>query len=83
MDAPRPNPFNQAVTLRFTLPLAQPVLLAVYNTTGREVARLVDGELDRGTHNLVWNADHISEGVYIARLSTPLGVRVVKMVMVK
>lgn len=83
MDAPQPNPFNQAVTLRFTLPEPKPVLLAVYNIAGREVARLIDGELDRGTHSLVWNADHLSGGIYIARLSTPLGVRTVKLVLVK
>ena len=81
LDAPQafelhdayPNPFTAQATLRFSMPEAAPVRLAVYDVMGREVAVLVDGSLDAGEHRVPFAADHLAAGTYLYRLVTPQG----------
>jgi len=69
-----PNPGAGARTLRFDVPEHEgTVLLAVYNIRGQLVRSLVDGPLERGRHERVWDgADGrgagVAAGVYFARL---------------
>jgi hypothetical protein len=46
-------------------------MLKVFDVLGREVATLVDGELNPGEHSVVFNAKGLASGVYFCRLSTP------------
>jgi subtilisin family serine protease len=66
-----PNPFNPTVTLRFALPAAGQVRLAVYDAAGREVALLLDGERPAGEQLITWRAEGLASGVYLARLEGP------------
>jgi len=43
------------------------VRVVIYDVLGREVARLVDGEMSAGYHRIVWNATHLPSGVYVCR----------------
>ncbi len=68
-----PNPFNPTTAIRFFLPGAGPVNVSVYDVAGREVARLVEGNLAPGDHAIVWNGkdfsgDELPSGLYFARL---------------
>lgn len=63
-----PNPFADAVTLRFRLPAEGPVRLAVYDVSGREVAKLADGVWPAGVHEVGWQGGRLPSGVYYARL---------------
>jgi hypothetical protein len=65
---PAPNPARGAVTLRFTLPAAGRVRLAVYDVAGRRVAVLVDGSLGAGVHQAGWAGGDVGPGLYFARL---------------
>ena len=65
-----PNPFNSQASIQFDLPEAGIVSLKIYNVLGQEVANLVDGALNAGTHSYVWNADKVASGVYFYRLVT-------------
>jgi hypothetical protein len=65
-----PNPFNPSTTIKFDLPEASVVRLAVYDMLGREVAVLVDGERIAGQHSVVFNAGRLASGMYIYRLQT-------------
>jgi len=83
-----PNPFNPGTTLQFALPEGAPVSLVIYDLVGREVARLVDGFMEAGRHEVFWNGRTASgsaapTGVYLARLVTPGYTRTLKMVMLK
>ena len=62
-----PNPFQEQTELRFDLPEATRVRVVIYDVLGREVARLVDGEMSAGYHRIVWNATHLPSGVYVCR----------------
>jgi hypothetical protein len=70
----RPNPFRASTTLSFSLPAAATVRLAVYDTAGRLVRRLLEHEsLGAGAHERVWDgrdeAGHVvAPGIYAYRL---------------
>jgi hypothetical protein len=67
-----PNPFNPSTTIRFGVPEASSVRLEVYDLLGRRVAELVNGTMDAGYREVIWNAA-VSSGVYVYRIeSVPL-----------
>ncbi len=63
-----PNPFNPQTRLRFRLPESLQVNLRVYDTRGREVARLHDGMLPAGVHGVDFDGSALPSGSYIAVL---------------
>jgi hypothetical protein len=63
-----PNPFASQSRLTFALDGASDVRLAVYDVRGREVALLLDGRLDAGPHEAVFDASALPSGVYVYRL---------------
>lgn len=63
-----PNPFNPSTQIRFALPEYGHVRLAIYDLTGREVARLVDGPMQSGTHTVTWSAGALPSGTYFYRI---------------
>ena len=68
-----PNPFGSATAIRFALPARGTAILAVYDVTGRLVARLVEGEVDGGRHEVRWDGRNragkaAAPGVYFYRL---------------
>jgi uncharacterized lipoprotein YddW (UPF0748 family) len=63
-----PNPFNPSTVIRFTLPNAGPVRLHVYDLTGRLISVMVDATLPAGVHNVNFNGDGLSSGVYLYQL---------------
>ena len=67
-----PNPFNQKAVITFNLEKAGEVKLGVYDVLGREVSRFAGlqvGKLEAGQHEVVWDAEGVSSGVYYIRLS--------------
>lgn len=71
--APRPNPFGDATEIRFELPAAAPVSLAIYDVSGRLVRRLVTGRREAGAHAVTWDGrdeagSAAAAGVYFYRL---------------
>ncbi|MGB2866953.1 MAG: T9SS type A sorting domain-containing protein [Bacteroidota bacterium] len=63
-----PNPFNPQTIIMFQLPTAADVTLTVFDVLGREVARIVDGELQAGSYRARFEASHLRSGVYFYRL---------------
>lgn len=74
----QPNPFNPQTTLRFTLPRAAPVRLAIHDSRGRRVTLLVDEVRTAGEHIVTWDGldaqgRAVASGSYLAVLQTPSG----------
>ena len=63
-----PNPFVGPATLRYRLPEAMHVRLAVYDVSGRQVARLVDGVQGPGAQEVVLDGGRLPSGAYRCRL---------------
>ncbi len=79
-----PNPFNPQTAFEFTLPHDAAVRLTLHDARGREVARLVDGSLPTGPHNITWRAGSTPAGVYLGRLMVDgIDVSTVKVTIVK
>jgi hypothetical protein len=64
-----PNPFNTVTTIRFSVPRREHISLAVFNTLGQKISNLVNGELEKGIHEIVFDGSRFSSGVYFLRLS--------------
>ncbi|MBK8127570.1 MAG: T9SS type A sorting domain-containing protein [bacterium] len=78
-----PNPFNAQTTIRFALPAASTVRLAIYDLAGREAAQLVNGTLNAGTHSVSFDAAGLASGVYFYRIETENFVATHEMVLLK
>ncbi len=69
-----PNPFNPSTMIQYQLPEKVRVKLEIYNTAGRKVACVVDGEQKAGSHSVRWEGEDaagvaVSSGVYFSRLT--------------
>jgi hypothetical protein len=78
-----PNPFNPSTLIHYQLAGAGPVRLTVYDILGREVATLVDGIQQQGTHEARFDGGGLSSGVYLYRLQTTGLVQQKKMILQK
>jgi hypothetical protein len=68
-----PNPFNPSTTLRFNLPAAQTVELAVFDVQGRLVRSFGAANQPAGVHEQRWDGRDnrgmpVASGVYYARM---------------
>ncbi|MBN1998085.1 DUF3160 domain-containing protein [candidate division KSB1 bacterium] len=83
-----PNPFNPVTTIRFDLPYSSNVVLDIFNVNGRLVNRIWDGDLESGSHFLVWNGRDrenkvLGTGVYFYRMRTGDYISVKQMLLLK
>ncbi len=63
-----PNPFNPETTIRYGLPAASNVDLAVYTVLGERVAVLFSGPQGAGFHEVRFDGSALASGVYFYRL---------------
>jgi hypothetical protein len=59
-----PNPFNPSTTISYSVPEDAHASITVYNTAGQEVALLTDKFHTSGEYSVIFNASHLSSGVY-------------------
>ena len=88
LSANYPNPFNPSTTLQFTLPRTLPVIVDIFDITGRRVVRIADISMDAGSHRITWNGKTetgitVPAGIYIARLTAGPYSAVRKMAFIK
>lgn len=75
LDAPRPNPFNPRVEVRFSIDRTGSAELVVFDLRGRRVKTLHRGTLTAGIHTQIWegkddSGSAVASGVYFVQLST-------------
>ncbi|MDD5624482.1 MAG: T9SS type A sorting domain-containing protein [Candidatus Cloacimonetes bacterium] len=68
-----PNPFNPSTTITFNIPETGRVTVSIYNIKGQKVKDLINAEITRGTHSVIWdgkdtfNCD-VGSGIYFFKL---------------
>ena len=80
-----PNPFNPTTTIRFDIPNSNQAIvrIQIFDITGRLVDTLVDGNLDPGYYDIVWNGNRQSSGVYFLKLISGDIRKIRKMILLK
>ena len=83
-----PNPFNPSTQIEFAVPEETYINLSVYDIMGRHVKTLVDGKINIGYHQLVWDGTNsennkVSASLYIYVLKNNKVTITKKMIMMK
>lgn len=78
-----PNPFNPSTVIKFSVPENSVVSLTVFDASGREVANLVSGFMNKGIYSYDFNASGLSSGVYFYKLKAEGFEQTKKMLLVK
>jgi hypothetical protein len=81
-----PNPFNPLTVINFTIPssiMNELVSLKVYDVLGNEIATLVNELKDAGYHQVQFDAQNISSGVYFYRLTAGNFTSIKKMILIR
>ncbi|MCF7811169.1 T9SS type A sorting domain-containing protein [bacterium] len=78
-----PNPFNSHTTISYGLGTPSPTRIAIYDLTGREIVTLVNGKLEAGYYNVVWDASALPSGLYICRMEACSYTNSIKLVLTK
>jgi lysophospholipase L1-like esterase len=64
-----PNPFNPSTDIEYRIANFGLVTLKVYDTLGKEIAKLVNTSQPAGTYIVQWNVSNTPSGVYFYRLT--------------
>ena len=83
LHAPFPNPSRDHTTVRYELPEATEVQIAVYDLLGRRVATPVDGRKNVGRAQVQLRTQDLPSGTYILRLQAADQTRTQRLTVVK
>lgn len=78
-----PNPFNSSVKIVYSLPEDSPAELVVYDLLGRKAAVLVNEVVKQGSHEVLFNADHLPSGIYFYTLRAGSFTKTNKIILMK
>ncbi len=78
-----PNPFNPTSSIQFSLPRGTNVRLLVYNLIGKQVAELVNQNMNAGNHKITFDASALSSGIYYYKLISGEYISTKKMILLK
>ena len=83
-----PNPFNPSTTIKYNLPKNCPVLLEIFDVSGKRMATLVNESQEKGQYSVEWNGQDkngnpVSSGTYFYRLKAGKEMISKKMVLLK
>ncbi|MBS1513894.1 MAG: T9SS type A sorting domain-containing protein [Bacteroidetes bacterium] len=79
-----PNPFNPSTKINFSLPKDAKVTLTIFDISGREVARLLNGEFRQADYYTVnFNGSALASGVYFYKIQAGDFTESKKMMLVK
>jgi hypothetical protein len=77
------NPFNPSTKIRYQLPKESKVVLRIYNILGSEVMELVNDKKEAGVYEVEFNANNLSSGTYIYKITADNFVQTKKMILLK
>ena len=78
-----PNPFNPVTRIQFRVARHLPVRLSVCDLMGKEIATLLERQVDPGTYSVTFDGSGLASGVYFCRLVSPLCAQTRKLVLIR
>jgi hypothetical protein len=78
-----PNPFNALTTIRYDLSAPSDVTIDIYDLIGRKVETLCSGLKPAGRHQVTWNAEDCSSGIYFYKIQAGEQIETKKMLLLK
>ncbi len=78
-----PNPFNPSTTIEFEIPQRSKVKISIFNFVGERIEEVLNSELERGKYNLLYDARHLTSGIYFYRMETSTRYITRKMIYIK
>jgi len=75
-----PNPSNQNSTLLFTLKESSQVMISLLDITGKKVVEIANEDMQKGNQKININTSKLSAGIYICKIQSLSGERLVKLV---
>ena len=78
-----PNPFNPVTNIKFEIPKTGLVTVKIFDILGNELVTIFSSDLESGKHEISWNAEKYSSGIYFYKLESGGFTAVKKMMFVK
>jgi hypothetical protein len=78
-----PNPFNPSTTFNYSLKNAGDVQIEIFDASGKEIKKIVDGYRAAGSYQVNFSAGNLPSGIYYYKISTPQFVQTKKMILLK
>jgi arabinoxylan arabinofuranohydrolase len=78
-----PNPFNPSTKIKYSLPKPEKVKLDVYNIIGQKIETLLNKPIPAGYHEVEFNGQNLSSGIYLYRIQVGRWQDVKKMLLIK
>jgi len=78
-----PNPFNPTTTIEYTLEKYSNVKIVIYDIIGNLVTTLINGEMNPGTHKILFNANNLPSGIYFSQIQTNNVIKTIKLLLTK
>jgi len=78
-----PNPVSTDATFSFSLKSPSNVEISIYNIKGQKVETITSGSMNAGDHNIEWNNDKLSNGIYFYKIKTENSTITNKLVIMK
>lgn len=78
-----PNPFNPETNIKFAIPKSGYVSLKVFDIMGREVASLVNSNLENGEYEVSLDGSNLTSGIYFYQLKSGSFVDTKRMILLK
>lgn len=78
-----PNPFNPSTTIEYDLPKSADVKIEVFNIAGQKIRTLLNEKMAAGSHQVEFNAQNLSSGIYFYKIEAGKFQDVKKMILLK
>lgn len=78
-----PNPFNPVTSIKFDIPKSSFVKIRIYDVLGKQVADLVNMDMQAGRYEVNWDGTENASGIYFYKIETKDFTKVMKMVLIK
>ncbi|NWG29208.1 MAG: T9SS type A sorting domain-containing protein [Ignavibacteriaceae bacterium] len=78
-----PNPFNHKTKIQYMVSGRQFISLKIYDLLGREVAILIDEEIQSGNYEIEFDASNLTSGIYFYQMKTGELMQTKKMILLK